>query len=257
MNIVAIVQARTSSNRLPGKVLLDIMGKPMLERQIERLGRAETISKLVLATSDQQDDNALETLCKNIGLACFRGKLDDVLDRFYQCAAQYSPDHVVRLTGDCPLADPTIIDQTIRYHLDGDYDYTSNVLTPTWPDGMDVEVMRLQCLSDAFNEARLPSEREHVTSFIYSNPNRYRLGSVTQKQNLSALRLTVDEMQDFELIKKIYEHLYPTNPEFLLGDVLDLINRKPELQTLNQQFTRNEGMLRSLQKDSVYLDSKK
>jgi spore coat polysaccharide biosynthesis protein SpsF len=252
-NIVHILQVRLSSARLPGKVLKDILGKPMLERQIERLRRAEALNQLVVATSDRGEDDAIELLCQKLGVDCFRGSLNDVLTRFYQCALKYSPKHVVRLTGDCPLADPAIIDEVVRLHLEGNYDYTSNTNPPTWPDGMDVEVMKYECLAEAYAEAELPSEREHVTLFIYRQPERYRLGSLTQEEDLSALRLTVDEPEDLELVTKIYERLYPQNHDFTLADILALLDKTPALKEVNQRFGRNEGSMASEENDRAYL----
>ena len=221
----------------------------MLARQIERVRRADMIGELVVATSDDSEDDAVATLCWEAGVTCFRGSLDDVLDRFYQCAQPYNPDHIVRLTGDCPLADPAIIDQVVCFHLNGDYDYTSNTLDPTWPDGMDVEVMRYQCLAEAHEEAELPSQREHVSSFIYQQPVRYRLGSIVQEKDISSFRLTVDEPEDFDLVSRIYERLYPSNPTFGLNDVMGLLADSSEIANLNNRFARNEGLRRSEQKD--------
>jgi len=249
MKVLAVLQARMSSSRLPGKVLREILGRPMLARQIERLLQAQTLDELVVATSETEEDDAIDALCRELGVRCFRGSLDDVLDRFYQCALNDNPDHVVRLTGDCPLADPGIIDRVVRSHLDGNYDYTSNVLPPTWPDGMDVEVMRFKCLLDANAEAALASEREHVTPFIYNHPERYRLGNVAQKNDQSAHRLTVDEPEDLEKVRRIYEVLYPLNPEFGLDDVISLMKADGELMNLNSHIVRNEGLHLSEQKD--------
>ncbi len=253
--VLAIIQARCSSTRLPGKVLKPILGRPMLAQHIERLSRAETLEKLVVATSDGDQDDAIEGLCEDIGTDFFRGSLDDVLDRFYCCAQRYQPGHIVRLTGDCPLADPGIIDRVVRFHLEGGYDYTSNVLPPTWPDGMDVEVMRSACLAGAHADATLPSEREHVTSFIYKHPERFRLGSVTQEEDQSSIRLTVDEPEDFELVSRIYERLYPHNPKFDLDDIMSLLAASPEILALNKNFSRNEGLQRSEKKDSKGLST--
>jgi len=244
-----------ASTRLPGKVLKPIMGRPMLALQIERLRRSETLDKLIIATSIGSEDDAIEALCEDIGIECSRGSLEDVLDRFYHCAQTHMPENVVRLTGDCPLADPGIIDRVVRFHLEGGYDYTSNVLPPTWPDGMDVEVMRFACLIEAHSGAKLPSEREHATSFIYKHPERFRLGSVTQEEDQSLIRLTVDESKDFELVSRIYERLYPHNPEFGLNDIMNLLAALPEILAMNQNFTRNEGLQRSEQEDMEYLDA--
>jgi len=255
VNIVSIIQARVSSSRLPNKVLMDVMGSPMLARQIERMIRVKSLENLVVATSNHNEDNAIEDMCREIGIDCYRGSLDDVLDRFYRCAEKYSPEHVVRITGDCPLIDPDIIDRVVSFHLENGHDYTSNVLAPTWPDGMDVEVMRFRCLAEAHEEATAPSEREHVTSFIYKHPERFNLGSVTQTEDLSSIRLTVDEPEDFELVCKIYHYLYPHNPTFGLDDVMNLLHETPELMGLNKKFERNEGLRQSEQKDLQYFDA--
>jgi glutamate-1-semialdehyde aminotransferase/spore coat polysaccharide biosynthesis protein SpsF (cytidylyltransferase family) len=247
--IIAILQARVSSSRLPGKVLQPILGVPMLLRQIERVGRSKKIDRLLLATSLDASDDPIEALCRQNKIDCFRGNLEDVLDRFYQASLPLRPDHVVRLTGDCPLADPELIDRMIRFHLEGGFDYTSNH-PPTFPDGLDVEVFRASCLTEAWQEAKLPSEREHVTPFIVGNPERYRLGSLKNDQDLSGLRWTVDEKEDFALVSHIYEELYPRNKNFSMTDVLNLLERRPELKNMNTKYQRNEGYKKSLKKDS-------
>lgn len=255
--ILAILQARLSSTRLPGKVLRPILGAPMLLKQIERVRRARCIDRLVLATSDDPSDDAIEKLCHENGIECFRGSLNDVLDRFYQAAKDKSPDYVVRLTGDCPLIDPDIIDRVVRHCVAGQFDYASNTIKPTFPDGLDVEVFRFGCLEASWREATLPSQREHVTPFIHQQPGRFKIGNYAGAQNLSHLRWTVDETLDFELIRQIYESLYPTKPDFNTDDVLALLDRRPELKTLNTAYARNEGYQRSLAKDVARADRKK
>jgi spore coat polysaccharide biosynthesis protein SpsF len=250
--VVAVLQARTSSRRLPGKVLRPLLGKPMLERQIERVKRANSLSRLVVATSDRSEDDAIAALCGRLGVDCFRGSLDDVLDRFHNAAAPYRPDHVVRLTGDCPLCDPKIIDQVVGRHLEGGFDYTSNALEPTFPDGLDVEVMRFACLEAAWRESILPSHREHVTAFIHTQPERFRLDAVRNDRDLSDLRWTVDEPEDFDLVEQIYAALSPAKPAFGTADILTLLETRPELRTLNRR-TRNEGSLVSMELDREYL----
>lgn len=249
MSTLAILQVRLSSTRLPGKVLKPILGRPMLGLHIERLRRTKTLNRLVVATGDDIEDDAIEALCDEIGVDCFRGSLDDVLDRCYRCAQAYGPTHIARLTGDCPLADPDIIDRVVSLHLKGGYDYTSNILPPTWPDGMDVEVMRFACLAEAHAEAELPSEREHVTPFIRNRPERYRHGNLNNDRDLSAHRLTVDEPEDFEKIRRIYETLYLQKPDFSINDVLTLLDDNDELSELNAHIARNEGTSRSESKD--------
>ena len=247
--MLAILQARCSSSRLPGKVLKPILGEPMLSRHIERLRRARRIDRLVVATSEEASDNPLADLCRRLGVDCFRGSLHDVLDRFYRAAAPYRPEHLLRLTGDCPLADPDVIDATVDFHLAGDYDYSTNALQPTFPDGLDVEVFRFSCLADAWREATLTSEREHVTPFIHRRPERYRIGHYKQAQDLSWLRWTVDQPEDFAMVEAVYNALYPGKADFTTTDVLSFLAEHPEVANLNADITRNEGYLLSLAKD--------
>lgn len=228
----------------------------MLLRQIERVQRASIVQCLVVATSTDASDDVIETLCYNAGVSCFRGSLEDVLDRFYQAARPLAPEHVIRLTGDCPLADPALIDQLVAYHLDGGFDYASNALIPTYPDGLDAEVFRFECLEQAWREANLPSQREHVTPFIHQQPDRFKIGTLRCEPNLSHLRWTVDEAEDFELVSRIYAELLPVNPTFATADVLRLLERVPELAQFNTGIYRNEGYLKSLADDTQYLKQK-
>lgn len=252
--ILAILQARVSSSRLPGKVLLPLLGQPMLARQLERVQRATLIDQLLVATSDDPSDDALAALCLANGTPCYRGKLDDVLDRYYQAALPYRPEHIVRLTGDCPVADPAVIDSVIGFYLERGCDHASNGgEPPTFPDGLDVEVFRFSALEAAWREARLGSEREHVTPFIYKHPERFRLAQYKNPVDLSALRWTVDEAADFELVRTIYETLYPGKPNFGTDDILRLLEARPELRTINTQHQRNEGYAKSLRQDQAQL----
>ncbi len=254
--ILAILQARVSSSRLPGKVLKPLLGKAMLLRQIERVQRASSVQRLLVATSTDASDDAIETLCRDAGVACFRGSLGDVLDRFYQAARPLAPKHVIRLTGDCPLADPALIDQLVAYYFDGGFDYASNALVPSYPDGLDAEVFRFECLEQAWNEARLPSQREHVTPFINQQPGRYKLGNLRGESDLSHLRWTVDEPEDFDFVSRIYQALYAANPAFATADILRLLAENPELAGINTGIERNEGYLKSLAGDAQYLTQK-
>lgn len=247
--ILAIVQARVSSSRLPGKVLLPILDKPMLQLHLERLSRLNLADELIVATSDEVSDDPLAGLCYKLDVPCFRGSLEDVLDRFYRAAKEYKPAHVVRLTGDCPLADPDLIDNIVKHHLAGGYDYTSNTIKPTYPDGLDAEVVRFECLEAAWREAELPSQREHVTPYIWSQPDRFKLANYENNEDLSDLRWTVDEPEDYELIRTIYRELYQVKPDFDRYDVFDLLGKRPELRQVNQAFERNEGLAKSLELD--------
>lgn len=246
--IIAILQARASSRRLPGKVLKPILGKPMLARQIERLGRCRRIDKLVLATSREPSDEPVADVGRMMGVDCYRGSLDDVLDRFYQAARPHGPSHVVRLTGDCPLADWEVVDACVAFGVDGGYDWASNALKPTWPDGLDVECMTFAALETAWKEAKEPLYREHVTPFLHRQPERFKLGSLENAEDLSGLRWTVDEPADFEFVTRIYEALYPGNPAFTSADILTFLAGHPDVVALNATIERNEGYTQALAK---------
>jgi spore coat polysaccharide biosynthesis protein SpsF len=247
--ILAILQARMSSTRLPNKVLLPVLGEPMLARQIERLRRSQRIDQLVVATSAASTDDPVEELCKKLGVPCHRGSLDDVLDRFEQAAKPYEPQHVVRLTADCPLTDPQLIDQLIDRHLATGADYSTNANPPTYPDGLDAEVMHYAVLHIAWREAQRKAEREHVTLYIASQPERFFIERLQNDVDLSALRWTVDEPDDLELVERIYAALYPKKPDFTTRDILKLLEKQPELRTLNTSHRRNEGLEKSLQSE--------
>jgi spore coat polysaccharide biosynthesis protein SpsF len=252
--ILAILQARMSSSRLPGKVLKPILGQPMILRQIERVRQARRVERLIMATSTDSTDDALIEVCEAQGVECARGSLEDVLDRYYQVARKLTPAHVVRLTGDCPLLDPEAVDELIAFHLKGGFDYSSNALDElTLPNGLDAEVMRFECLERAWREARLPSEREHVTPYVYNHRKLFRLGSYCGERNLSHMRWTVDEREDLEFVQRIYAALYPANPSFRMLDVVALLEREPALAAINSRFERNEGYKRSLVLDQEFL----
>jgi len=248
--VIAILQARLGSKRLPGKVLLPLHGAPMLQRQIERILSSRKIDRLVLATSTAEADDALVKLACELSLECFRGSLDDVLDRFYQAALPHHPKHIVRLTGDCPLVDPEIIDAVVQKHLDDGNDYTSNGLPPTFPDGLDVEVMKFTALEIAWQRAKKKSEREHVTLFLYSHPEEFRLGNVRSTVDHSSMRWTVDMKEDYQFVSAVYEELYDRNPRFRYNDILALLKSRPELSAVNFGIMRNEGLAISLKMDA-------
>ncbi|MBN2752907.1 MAG: glycosyltransferase family protein [Rhodospirillaceae bacterium] len=248
---IGILQARVSSTRLPGKVLKPLLGTPMLIRQTERLQHSQELDDLIVATSINPADQAIVDLCTRHGITCSRGNLHDVLDRMHSAALAAEADVIVRLTGDCPLTDPTVIDLVIQRFFASPCDYASNTLCPTFPDGLDVEVMTFAALDRAWKEARLPSEREHVTPYIYKHPDVFSLQSITQSPDLSALRWTVDDPADFSLVESIYEALYPTNPYFSMGDILGLLEQRPDIATLGSKATRNEGYTASLRHDNI------
>jgi len=249
--ILAVLQARMSSSRLPGKVLLPLAGAPMLQRQIERVQRARRIDELVVATSEDSSDDAIAQLAERLGIRSFRGSLEDVLERLYRAALPYSPRFVVRLTGDCPLTEPDLVDAVVERLVAGGFDYVNTSMVPTYPDGLNVEAMRFEVLAEAHRNARLASQREHVTLYIKDHPERYRLGVVSDSCNRSNLRWTVDAPEDYELVRRIYEKLYPKNPAFGRDDVFRLLASDPALSQINAHLRRNEGLARSLAHDRI------
>ena len=235
--IVGIMQARMSSTRLPGKVMKPLLGEPMLTRQVERLLRSARMSILVIATSDRADDDVIAAHAEKLGVPVFRGSLSDVLDRYYQAAKLHDAAHVLRTTADCPFIDPTVMDLVIDEHLAGGWDYTTNNLPPSWPHGLDLEVMTMNALAGAWQDARLPDEREHVTPFIRRRPERFRIGNVASPQNNASMRWTVDEPEDYEFTRRVYEALYPSHPDFSTTDVLNFLRRHPEVVKINEHHS--------------------
>ncbi len=230
MNL-AILQARTTSSRLPGKVMASVLGEPMISRQIERLRRSSRIDALVVATSVDPSDDVLAARCEAIGVGVHRGALDDVLGRFCGALERYpDADTVIRLTADCPLADWTVIDQVIAHHHDTGADYTAN--TPavrTFPHGLDTEVVRADVLLEAGREARDPYEREHVTPFVYRRPERYRMAWVSRHPSLAHLRWTVDLPADLAFVREVYGQLYPRDPAFGSDAIIALTVNSAEI----------------------------
>ena len=251
--ILCIVQARVSSSRLPGKVIKPILGKPMILHELERVQRSKHIDKIVLATSRDKSDDILADVVAASGIDVYRGSLEDVLDRYYQCAKQYQPEHVVRITGDCPVIDWRIVDAVIEKHLAEGNEYTS--LSEDYPDGLDTEVMVFDAMEQAWKMANRASEREHVTLYIRNRADIFQCGQMMCPQKLNQMRWTVDEPQDFAFIQKVYEKLYPSNADFAMQDVLNLIDKDPALQLINSGIMRNEGLQISLLKEQGNNDS--
>ena len=235
-----------SSRRLPGKVMLDLAGKPVLQHVVERVRRSRLLDDVVVATSTDSSDAPLVEFLRERGVVCHRGPLEDVLTRYVQAARAADADTVVRITADCPLIDPAIIDDTLRLHRLQDNDYTSNCVPPTYPDGLDVEVLSMQALLRADREAPPGPDREHVTLYINQSQGEFRLGTLRAAQDLSRWRLTLDEPEDYRLLGAIFEQLYPANPNFDLAAVCELLRRQPALLDINRHIGRNEGLQHSL-----------
>jgi spore coat polysaccharide biosynthesis protein SpsF len=238
--VAIIVQARMGSTRLPGKVLKPIAGRPMLSYQVERLRRVRLADSIIVATTTNIADDAIVGFCAGEGILCVRGSESDVLSRYYDAAKAKRAKSIVRVTSDCPLIYPELVDQMIGYFTDlpESFDYVSNMIKPSWPYGMAVEVFSIAALSEAHEKASAPAEREHVTPYIYWRPDRFRIKSVQMIPDLSHHRWTVDTPEDFELVTRILEVLYPKNPHFTLEDVLDLLSANPAWEYVNRHVAQ-------------------
>lgn len=246
--ITAIVQARVGSTRLPGKVLLDIQGKPLLEQVIDRVSASKLINRLVIATTSSEKDKAIIDFAQRRGITYYAGSENDVLDRFYQTAKKYRVKTIVRITPDDPFKDPEVIDKVVGYYLNHkkSVDYVSNTTKPTYPEGLDVEVFSVEALEKAWREAKKSSEREHVTPYIWNHPEIFRLANIENDEDLSHLRWTLDTEADLRFTREIYARLYH-GQVFLMKDILALLRAEPELAQINQGIARNAGYLESLQ----------
>ena len=249
--IGCIIQARMGSSRLPGKVLMKSdNGIPLLYHVINQLRHCSKVKNLVIATTTNQEDDEIEKFADNNSVNVFRGSEKDVLDRYFQCAKKYSFSTIVRITSDCPLIDPQIVDKVIERFFSGNYDYATNTLIRTFPIGTDAEVFSFSALETAWKNAQLPSEREHVTPHL-RNKGNFKTINVENDTNISNLRLTVDRIEDFELINEILNNL-SINP-IHLENILELFSRKPELIEINKHINNNEGLDRSLKEDEEFI----
>lgn len=258
MRPLIVVQARTSSTRLPGKVLLPLAGAPMLQRQIERIQAARTPFELCVATTRSAFDDPIRDLCRRIGIPCVSGHPTDLLDRHMEAARAYGADAVVKIPSDCPLIDPDAIDRVLTAFLEEPerFDYVSNLHPATWPDGNDVEVVPFPVLETAWREADRSFEREHTTPFIWERPERFRLGNVAWEtgRDLSMThRLTVDHPEDYAFVAAVYEALWtPRRPVFRLADILALLESRPDVPALNAHlagvnwYSHHLGELRTI-----------
>lgn len=238
MTVVAIIQARMGSTRLPGKVLLDLAGEPMLARVVSRVRRSRLVDEVLVATTTEKPDDALAALCAERGWLCFRGSESDVLDRYYQAARSRGAEVVVRITSDCPLIDPAIIDSAIEGLKLQQADYCANVIRRTYPRGLDVEAFLFATLETAWREAHRPEWREHVTPFILQNPGRFALTNLSSDENHSDLRWTVDTPEDFDLVRRIYEHF--ARDDFSWKEALALLIQHPQWNEINRHIEQKK-----------------
>ena len=253
---VAIIQARMGSTRFPKKVLMPILEKEMLWHIINRLKKSNFLDEVVIATTKSEEDKQILRFTDSVGIKSFAGSEEDVLDRYYQATKKFRANTIVRITADCPLIDPMIIDKALELFYEEDFDYVSNYIIdehgirkPTYPDGLDVEVFSFFALEKAWREGRKPSEREHVTPYIWSHPKIFKIGSIQNERDLSHFRWTVDYPEDLEFVREIYKRLYKEDGIFYMEDVIRLIKEEPKLIEINKDFIRNEGYNKSLRKD--------
>lgn len=251
MKYLAIIQARCGSSRLPGKVMKKLCGKTALEWVIERVKRSRYVNEVIVATTLNKEDIAIVQLVSSLGIRVFAGSSDDVLDRYYQVAKLLKPEYIIRITADCPVIDAEILDDAIL-KMSPETDYLA-ALSETLADGLDIEILKYSVLERAWVEAKLASEREHVTLYIKNNPDKFHvLDYICNFANLHDERWTLDEPEDYEFLKMIYNHFaLENNFMFDSKDILNYLNQNPNIRKINKGITRNEGLLKSLENDYV------
>jgi spore coat polysaccharide biosynthesis protein SpsF len=247
---IIIIQARTDSKRLPRKVLFKIDKKPLIWHVIERMKRVKGVEWVVLATTRRKNDEILLKIARDCGIMTFKGDTHDVLNRYYQCALQYDADPIIRITGDCPLIDPSLVEKMLNYYMKNNYDYVTNIFPPTFPDGLDTEIFSLRILGKIAQKAKLSSDREHVTSYIRNHPNEFRISNYENKDDFSGLRWTVDEKRDLKLVRTIYAKMKP-KIVFPMESIIKMISKNPKILQINTGINRNEGYLKSLKNDKI------
>lgn len=251
MKILALTQARFGSSRFPGKILRKIDDHTLLEIHLTRLLQSKKVTQVMVATTIEEEANAIVKISKTLGIKSYQGSLDDVLARFYHAASSETPDFVVRLTSDCPLIDPVVIDQIVDKCIEGDWDYASNTMVPTFPDGIDVEVFKFSVLTDAFKNATLLSDREHVTPYIWRNStamggDMFRSFNFSNDKDYSKLRMTVDIPEDLELIERLTKQL-GFDKSWI--EYVRLLQENPDIMQINSKEERNQGYYKSLKND--------
>jgi spore coat polysaccharide biosynthesis protein SpsF len=247
--ISVMIQARTGSSRLPEKVLSKIENKSMIWHVINRVKKIKSVQQIALITTKEKSDKVLLDIAENEGIIGFTGDIEDVLNRHYQCAQKISADPIIRITSDCPVIDPCIIEEMLQFFLKNDFDYVSNIHPATYPDGLDVEIFSFETLEKTVLNAKLNSEREHVTPYIEKHPELFKIYNFENNTDLSQIRLTVDQKEDLELIQKIYSMFSPKN-DFGYEDIMKLLSKHSELLKINSKYKRNEGYLKSLKEDN-------
>jgi len=236
--IAGIVAARMESTRLPEKALFEICGKPVIQIMTERMKPARKLDRIIIATSNNKKDDLIENFCKENGIECYRGSEESPVDRYKKISDSIGADVIAKFGADCPLIDPKVIDHVIDIYLNNNYDYVSNYGPPpkTYPEGSTLDVYSSKTLTEAYNEAKKPSELEHISPFICNRPKRYKLYRVDYKKDISNYRFSLDYQEDFQVIKSIYEALYPINPLFTLEDIISWLDSNPEIFKINSHI---------------------
>ena len=251
--IGCIIQARMGSTRLPGKAMLDVENdKTVLYFVIKQLQNCKLIDKIIVATTTLEDDNKIADFSKDLGIDCFRGSSNNVLDRYYQCAKKYSVLTIVRIPSDKPLIDPEIVDNVVSVFRNNSYDYITNFLSnPTFPSGTEVEIFSINALKKVWEKAKLPSEKEHVTPYFANHEDEFKITHMENSENLSHLRLAVDKIEDLKLVRKIVSKI--KKRPIILKDIIDLFAKEPQLVEINKNVNRKEGELKSIKEDQEFL----
>ena len=240
MSVNAIIQARCGSTRFPNKVFALIDGKPLLWHVVNRLKYATKIDDIIVATTVSEKDDKIEEWCKENNIHCFRGSEENVLNRYYSASEAFPSDYVVRITADDPFKEPKVIDAVITKLMEEGYDHVTNNLPPSFPEGLDCEAFKKEALDRSEKEAETAFEREHVTQYIYHHPEIFKIGNVSNSENLSYLRWTIDKDVDFEMVKAVYAHRNSANKGILLMDeILDILKANPEIEKINSEVERS------------------
>tara|TARA_B110001454_G_scaffold219106_1_gene249954 strand:- start:4134 stop:4928 length:795 start_codon:yes stop_codon:yes gene_type:complete len=249
--IVAVIQARMSSTRLPGKIMLPVCGKPLLEHFIDRIKYSKTINKIIIATSIKKEDNVIVDFCNKKNIMCIRGSENDLLSRYKMAADETQADIIVRLTSDTPLLEYNVIDEVVNTYIQNEYDFVSNCypLPRTYPDGTNVEVFSIGILNEMYLHAKKPSEREHVTFYVLMQPEKFKIFRVDNTRDISNYRFNLDYELDYELIREIFNNLYKDGEVFLLEEIIEFLEKNPNILKINSQIDPYKGILESFDED--------
>jgi spore coat polysaccharide biosynthesis protein SpsF len=237
--INAIIQARVGSTRLPSKVFAEIEGKPFLWHVVNRLKQSKYLDSIIIATTINKNDDIIASWSEENDVKCYRGSENNVLERYYEAAKHYSSETIIRITADDPFKDYQIMDAVIEKFQTEGVDFACNNNPPSYPEGIDIEVFSFEAIEKAYLNAKSTFEKEHVTQYFYKNPETFKISNLKNKENLSSLRWTVDEEKDLVMTRKVYSELFPIKEVFLMNDILELINEKPEIAAINDEVNRS------------------